>query len=59
MRKLLILLLFVSSLGNAQGLNKIFKYSTFYAAINGGTSLSDDQIWSVTSGTLEEKIIEI
>ena len=58
MKKLLILLLFVSSLGNAQGLNKIFKYSTFYAAVNGGTSLSDDQVWSVTSGQLEEDIVE-
>ena len=43
---------------NAQGLNKILKYSTFYAAVNGGTSLSDDQVWSVTSGTLEEDVIE-
>jgi len=43
---------------NAQGLHKIFKYSTFYAAVNGGTSLGDDQIWSVTSGTLEEDVIE-
>tara|TARA_Y100001973_G_scaffold105327_1_gene178106 strand:+ start:178 stop:1272 length:1095 start_codon:yes stop_codon:yes gene_type:complete len=42
---------------NAQGLHKIFKYSTFYAAVNGGTSLSDDQIWSVTSGILEEDVI--
>jgi len=43
---------------NAQGLNKILKYSTFYAAVNGGTSLSDDQVWSITSGVLEEDIIE-
>jgi len=43
---------------NAQGLHKVFKYSTFYAAVNGGTSLGDDQIWSVTSGTLEEQTIE-
>ena len=26
---------------NAQGLNKILKYSTFYAAVNGGTSLGE------------------
>ena len=58
MKKLLILLLCIPTLGNAHGLNKIFKYSTFYAAVNGGTSLSDDQIWSVTSGILEEEIIE-
>jgi len=58
MKKLLILLLFVSYLGNAQGLKNIFKYSTMYAAVNGGTSLGDDQIWSVTSGTLEEQVIK-
>jgi len=58
MKKLLLILLLIPFLGNAQALNKIFKYSTFYAAVNGGTSLSDDQIWSVTSGTLEEDIIK-
>jgi len=58
MRKLLIILLCMPFLSNAQGLNKIFKYSTFYAAVNGGTSLSDDQIWSITSGQLEEDIVE-
>ena len=58
MRKLLILLLCIPLISNAQGLNKVFKYSTFYAAVNGGTSLSDDQIWSITSGQLEEDIVE-
>jgi len=43
---------------NAQGVKNIFKYSTMYAAVNGGTSLGDDQIWSVTSGALEEQTIE-
>jgi len=52
------LFIFMSSSCNAQGLNKVFKYSTFYAAANGGTSLSDDQMWSITSGALEEDIIE-
>tara|TARA_E500000318_G_scaffold29052_4_gene29060 strand:+ start:3372 stop:4454 length:1083 start_codon:yes stop_codon:yes gene_type:complete len=45
----------------AQGCNaqsRILKYSTFYAAINGGTSLSDNQVWSITSGQLQEDIIE-
>ena len=58
MRKILLILLFIPFLGSAQGLHKIFKYSTIYAAVNGGTSLGNDQIWSVTSGTLEESIIE-
>ena len=52
------LLISISRGCNAQGLNKVFKYSTFYAAVNGGTSLSDDQVWSITSGQLEEDIIE-
>ncbi len=58
MRKLLVFLICIPLLGNAQGLKNIFKYSTFYAAVNGGTSLGDDQVWSVTSGTLQEQIIE-
>ena len=53
-----IIFIMLSSNANAQGLHKVFKYSTVYAAINGGTSLGDDQIWSITSGTLEEQIIE-
>ena len=58
MRKILLILLFIPFLGSAQGLKSIFKYSTMYAAINGGTSLGDNQIWSVTSGALEEDVIE-
>ena len=42
-----------------QGLNSVFKYSTFYAAVNGGTSLGDDQIFSISSGLLEQQIIEM
>ena len=48
----------VASSCNAQGVKNIFKYSTMYAAVNGGTSLGDDQIWSITSGILEEDVIE-
>jgi len=58
MKKLLLVLLFIPLIGNSQGLHKIFKYSTFYAAVNGGTSLGDNQVWSVTSGSLEEDVIE-
>ena len=43
---------------NGQGIKNVFKYSTMYAAVNGGTSLSDNQIWSVTSGQLEEDVVE-
>ena len=58
MKKILLILLFIPLLGSAQNLKSIFKYSTMYAAVNGGTSLGDDQIWSVTSGALEEETIK-
>ena len=48
-------------MASVQGCNaqsKILKYSTFYAAVNGGTSLSDNQVWSITSGQLQENIIQ-
>ncbi len=38
MKKLLVILLLIPFLGNAQGVKNIFKYSTMYAAVNGGTS---------------------
>ena len=31
-------------------IKKVFKYATFYGAINGGNSVSDVDIYSVTSG---------
>ena len=40
----------------AQGLNSIFKYSTFYAAVNGGTSLSDVKVFSVNNGLSTQTI---
>lgn len=58
MKKLLVLFLLISTTCLSQGFHNIFKYSTFYAAVNGGTSLSDNQVWSVTSGSLEEEVIE-
>jgi hypothetical protein len=48
-------------MASVQGCNaqsKILKYSTFYAAVNGGTSLSDNQTWSITSGQLQEDVIQ-
>ena len=47
--KLLILLMFVFSFTNAQ-IKDIFKFSTFYVAANGGTSISDEDVFSVASG---------
>lgn len=54
-RKLIILLLLVSNLVAAQkneiiDVKKLLKFSTFYAAVNGGTSLSDVDVFSVDNG---------
>ena len=34
----------------SQDIKKIFKFSTFYAAANGGTSISDVETFSVANG---------
>jgi len=54
-KRLIILLLLVSNITLAQTFGKedvkrLLKYSTFYAAVNGGTSLSDVEIFSVDNG---------
>ena len=46
---LLLLLLFNSSFAQFK---KTFKFSTFYIAANGGTSLSDEDVYSVDGSTL-------
>ena len=51
MRKLLIIFLVISTTATAQvELKKYFKFATFYGAVNGGTSVSDVDIYSVSSG---------
>ena len=52
MRKILLLFFIFFSLNSysQNELKKIFKFSTFYAAANGGTSLSNVDIYSVTDG---------
>ena len=53
MRKIIILLLILTfcTVSKSQDLVKdIFKFSTFYGAVNGGTSISDVEIYSVTDG---------
>jgi hypothetical protein len=65
MKKLLVLLFLVPFILCAQEkqsdfnqtLKKVFKYSTVYGAVNGGNSISDLSVYSVTSG-LETDIIE-
>ena len=60
-KKLIDLLLFISNLAYAQVdiqsiLKKNLKFSTFYAAVNGGTSLSDVDVFSVNNGLSTQTI---
>ena len=54
MKRILILLLILPLLSFSQDVNidlkKILKFSTFYGAVNGGTSISDVETFSVTNG---------
>ena len=66
MKKLLILLFLAPLLAFGQdnkepskiktSLKKVFKYSTFYGSINGGNSISDVDIYSVTNGLQTETV---
>tara|TARA_R100001224_G_scaffold69817_1_gene42317 strand:+ start:1083 stop:2150 length:1068 start_codon:yes stop_codon:yes gene_type:complete len=66
MKKIIILILLIPSLVFGQEkenkfkkeLKKTFKFSTFYAAINGGTSLSDRNTFTVNTGQLVSNTIE-
>lgn len=51
--KILIVLMLACNIASAQGL---FKFSTFYGAVNGGTSISDVDVFSVTDGLGKETI---
>ena len=60
-KRLIILLLLVSNIVTAQTFNKedvknLLKFSTFYAAVNGGTSLSDVDVFSVDNGLSTQTI---
>jgi|TARA_R100001443_G_scaffold9108_1_gene18679 hypothetical protein len=51
MKKIIILLLLpLFSISQEIDIKKYFKFSTFYGAINGGTSISDVDVFSVTDG---------
>ena len=51
MKKILILLLLpLFSFSQDINLKKTFKFSTFYGAINGGNSISNVDVYSVTNG---------
>ena len=60
-KRLIILLLLVSNIVTAQtfskeDVKKLFKFSTFYAAVNGGTSLSNVEVFSVDNGLSTQTI---
>ena len=60
-KRLIILLLLASNIVTAQtfskeSVKKLFKFSTFYAAVNGGTSLSDVEVFSVDNGLSTQTI---
>jgi hypothetical protein len=60
-KKLIILLLLISNIVTAQtygieDVKKLLKFSTFYAAVNGGTSLSDVEVFSVDNGLSTQTI---
>jgi len=60
-KRLIILLLLISNITVAQtygieDLKKMLKFSTFYAAVNGGTSLSDVEVFSVGNGLSTQTI---
>ena len=48
---IIILLLFCFN-ADAQTFKKAFKFSTFYVAANGGTSLADRDVYSTSQGVL-------
>ena len=55
MKKLILLFLLISNIAYAQFdykafCKKTFKFSTFYAAASGGTSISDVDVFSITNG---------
>ena len=55
MKKILVLLILLISCAApkkccGQNIKDIFKFSTFYTAVNGGTSISDVETYSVTDG---------
>ena len=60
---IIILFLCISTISTAQNdinaiFKKHFKFATFYGAINGGTSISDAKNFSVTTGQLQEVLVE-
>ena len=60
MKKLLVLLFCLPLIVNAQSaeqLKDFFKFGTFYGAVNGGTSISDVDMFSIETGELSQSVI--
>ena len=59
MKKLLFLIGFLVSFSASAQLSfkKTFKFATFYAAVNGGTSISDEDLFSVNTGQLKQDVL--
>ena len=53
---IMLLMFLVGTNLQAQTLKKTFKFSTFYAAVNGNNSISDIDIYSVTDGLETETV---
>jgi hypothetical protein len=58
MKNILITLFLCLSFSSNAQIKKYFKFSTFYAAASGGTSISDENIYNVSSGSLQSNIVE-
>ena len=59
MKKLLIILFLLNTFNiNAQIFEDFFKYSTFYSSVNGGTSISDQNEFSVNTGLLQSNVVQ-
>ena len=58
--KVFIFLSFIlfASIVEGQTLKNHLKFATVYGAVNGGTSISDVKTFSVTSGELQEGLIQ-
>ena len=50
--------LYLKNYNLEKSIKKQLKFATFYTAVNGGTSKSDIKTFSITSGSLQENIIE-
>jgi len=57
MNKLIIIIFMLFCVNTQAQIKNLFKFSTFYIAANGGTSLSDKDVFSV-SGQLSKDIVE-